>query len=62
LCGILGEENVGRDPTTKSEADRSKEALWYGRLKWWTALKRAGYPVMFAGGPQDAGAKRQKVA
>jgi len=62
LCGILGEENVGRDPTAKSEADRNKEALWYGRLKWWTALKRAGYPVKFAGGGQDAGAKRQKVA
>mmetsp|Transcript_12998 Transcript_12998/g.25523 ORF Transcript_12998/g.25523 Transcript_12998/m.25523 type:complete len:412 (+) Transcript_12998:2-1237(+) len=61
LCGILGEESVSRDPTTKSEADRSKEALWYGRLKWWTALKRAGYPVNFEGGGHDAQAKRQKV-
>jgi len=62
LCGILGEENVSRDPTAKSEADKSKEALWYGRLKWWTALKRVGYPVKFADGGQEAGAKRQKVA
>merc|ERR1712008_426875 len=61
LCGILGEESVGRDPAAKSEADKSKEAHWYGRVKWWTALKRAGYPVEFADGGQDAGAKKQKV-
>jgi ATP-dependent DNA helicase RecQ/Werner syndrome ATP-dependent helicase len=47
LCGILGEENVNVEPMKKSEDQKNREAIWYGRLKWWEALRRIRFPVKF---------------
>lgn len=60
LCGILGEENVNREPTQKSESDKALEEYWYGRIRWWEALKRVRFPVTFDN--EESSAKRPRLA
>jgi len=64
LCGILGAENVNREPASKSEADRALEEQWYARIRWWEALKRVRFQPAFDGAEANASetAKRPRLA
>merc|ERR1711920_524173 len=61
LCGILGPENVNREPTEKSEADKAREALWYTRLRIWEALKKVRFQPSFSDAEENV-LKKQKLA
>eukprot|EP00930_Biecheleria_cincta_P039768 TRINITY_DN27305_c0_g2_i1.p1 TRINITY_DN27305_c0_g2~~TRINITY_DN27305_c0_g2_i1.p1 ORF type:complete len:919 (+),score=196.92 TRINITY_DN27305_c0_g2_i1:49-2805(+) len=57
LRAILG-ESVDKDFATKSDADKSQEATWYGRIRWFEAFKRGGLVPTF--GEDEPAAKRQR--
>merc|ERR1712087_9765 len=54
LCGILGPENVNREPTDKSEADKALEARWYSKIRIWEALKKVRFQASFSDEEENA--------
>jgi len=46
LRGVLG-DNVDRPPLEKSEEERSIEAVWYGRIRWWETFRKVSYTPAF---------------
>merc|ERR1712151_1173507 len=61
LCGILGPENVNREPSEKSDADKAVEARWYTKLRIWEALKKVWFQASF-GDAEESAQKKQKTA
>lgn len=57
LRGILGEA-VDKEFGTKSDVEKSQESAWYGRIRWFEALKRGGFVPSF--GEEEPDAKRQR--
>ena len=40
---IVGEEKAAVGYKDRSEALRAEMSHWYGKIKWWMHLKRAGF-------------------
>mmetsp|Transcript_66771 Transcript_66771/g.158384 ORF Transcript_66771/g.158384 Transcript_66771/m.158384 type:complete len:135 (+) Transcript_66771:256-660(+) len=55
LVEMVGPE-VEMDFTQKTDEQKAGEKVWYAKIKWWVALKRAKAPVSFGGG-----GKRQRT-
>lgn len=61
LRAVLGGDAVDKDRELKTEAERGAESAWYGKIRVWTALKRAEHQPQWVGGGEEPDAKKPRL-